>query len=478
MSHNERISRRLKHIGLVIAAQIGCLAVGLWVQHRYVYSTMYYVAENRAWDELAAAAAEVMDRVEDLDSSSGPSADSPMGRLANVISSHSFASGAQVTVVDNAWRVARDWPNITLQDNAPCRLGALLQLTAAPERSDLAPRGQTGVLQLPDGEHLVVARSLPDGAGHVMFHLPVAHLRSRTEAGLQSLPAVGWMSLIWTGALLSISAYMILSRVFEQQVREQQAAETKSLRRIQSLVRTRDAVMFGLAKLADSRDPETGDHLERISLYSYTLASLLRRHAKYADVVTANFVRTIGIGSVLHDIGKVGIDDDVLRKPGRLTDTERQHMQTHTVIGGECLRDIEQRLGSSNFLQTAREIAFSHHERWDGTGYPFGLAGEQIPLSARIVAIVDVYDALSSKRVYKDALPHAQCVQTIREGAGAHFDPELVVIWLESAGRFREIARRYVKDTEPVATADERPHDASAPRAEDRLVPALAFEER
>ena len=212
------------------------------------------------------------------------------------------------------------------------------------------------------------------------------------------------------------------------------------------MLRTRDAVIFGLAKLAESRDPETGDHLERISLYTTRLATALRPYPKYQRIVTPTFIRLLGISSVLHDIGKVGLEDTVLLKPGRLTEAERKQMQQHTLVAGDCLKEIEQRLGASNFLQTAREIALHHHERWDGTGYPTGLAGEAIPLVARIVSIADVYDALRSKRVYKDAFPHEDCVRAIRDGAGTQFDPHLVEVFLEIESEFGAIARRFANE--------------------------------
>ena len=211
-----------------------------------------------------------------------------------------------------------------------------------------------------------------------------------------------------------------------------------------------------MAKLADSRDPETGDHLERISTYSTALASCLRRNPKFRDQVTPSFVRIIGISSALHDIGKVGIEDSILKKAGSLTEGERQRMQLHTAIGGECLAEIEQRLGSSNFLQMAREIALAHHERWDGAGYPDGLSGKDIPLSARIVAITDVYDALSCKRVYKRAMAHSECVAIICSQSGKHFDPDIVEAWLSIESRFCEIALQYgVGLSEPAPTDSE-----------------------
>jgi HD-GYP domain-containing protein (c-di-GMP phosphodiesterase class II) len=161
------------------------------------------------------------------------------------------------------------------------------------------------------------------------------------------------------------------------------------------LVRTRNAVIFGLAKLAESRDNDTGEHLDRIRSYVEILSNDLSDH--FSDI-DAEFTRNLSLASSLHDIGKVGIPDSILLKPGRLTPEERSVMQIHTVIGGECLDAIHARLGNNPFMHMARQIAYYHHERWDGNGYPHQLKEEDIPLVARIVAVADVYDALTSKR--------------------------------------------------------------------------------
>ena len=250
------------------------------------------------------------------------------------------------------------------------------------------------------------------------------------------------IAFLWITTLQAVVAYLVLSRVRTEVSRKENLAVDESFRRRNDLVRTRDAVIFGLAKLAESRDPETGNHLERISLYSTQMAKALRHHPRYRDQVPVSFVKLIGISSALHDIGKVGIQDSVLLKPGKLTEQEMCQMQRHSEIGGRCVRDIELRLGGSNFLQMARQIALAHHERWDGSGYPNGLIGESIPLAARIVAIADVYDALTSKRVYKKAYSHERSVAMIREGAGSQFDAGLVDVFLRIQNEFRDIARR------------------------------------
>ncbi|MDO8605857.1 MAG: HD domain-containing phosphohydrolase [Phaeospirillum sp.] len=188
------------------------------------------------------------------------------------------------------------------------------------------------------------------------------------------------------------------------------------------------AAVQGLAKLAESRDPETGDHLVRMSLYSAFIAEDLGRRAAYRDIIDPGYVRALHRFAPMHDIGKVGIADRVLLKPGRLDDEERREMNKHPLIGAEVLRLCEQRmneLGRSVF-QIGIEIAESHHEKWDGSGYPNGLAGDAIPLSARIVAVADVFDALTSKRPYKDAFSVEKALDIIHMDVGTHFDAEVV----------------------------------------------------
>jgi len=273
-------------------------------------------------------------------------------------------------------------------------------------------------------------------------------------AMLQAQPLV----FVWICGLQSVVAYLLITRLNVEHAQRQEQSHEMLLKRAKELVRTRDAVIFGLAKLAESRDPDTGHHLERIALYSTRLATALRRQPRYRSIITANFVQMIGVSSALHDIGKVGVSDNVLLKSGKLTADERRHMQTHATLGGECIRQIEMRLGNSNFLSTAREIAFHHHERWDGAGYPAGLLGEAIPLAARIVAIVDVYDALITRRIYKDAFSHEMSIDMIRSEADKHFDPELVKVFLSIEGQFRVISDRFRE--EPRVDADlTRPTD-------------------
>lgn len=202
---------------------------------------------------------------------------------------------------------------------------------------------------------------------------------------------------------------------------------------------SRDLVIFSLAKLAEARDPETGAHLERIREYCRVLAQHLTHSPKHRRSLDGDFVQMLYMTSPLHDIGKVGIPDSILLKPGRLTPEEFEVMKKHAVIGGTTLEAAAAAHPTAKYLQIAREIAFTHHEKFDGTGYPYGLKGNAIPLCGRIVALSDVYDALTTSRVYKPAYSHDVAKNIILEGCGKHFDPEIVEAFQANEERFIEI---------------------------------------
>ncbi|HPH96391.1 MAG TPA: response regulator [Anaerolineaceae bacterium] len=203
------------------------------------------------------------------------------------------------------------------------------------------------------------------------------------------------------------------------------------------------ATIFALAKLAEYRDQETGFHLERVSAYCKLLSTHLSEQEKFRNLLTPIFIEHIVLASPLHDIGKVGISDLLLRKPGKLTDEEFNEMKRHTIFGAEALRVVDAQYPGNAFLKMGIEIAESHHEKWDGSGYPSNLAREQIPLSARILAVADVYDALTSQRIYKVAFSHQASCDIIRKNSGHHFDPDLVESFLAIEKEFQQIAERF-----------------------------------
>lgn len=280
--------------------------------------------------------------------------------------------------------------------------------------------------------------------------VPFASLPVRTEDN-----AVGVLNLVGTpGRVYSDQDVKILRCIATTA-----AVAIQSQRRRLRADSTRDAAMVGLAALAEWRDPETGDHLERLRAYARVLAEGLRSNPKYVRVIDRPFLESLSRSVPLHDIGKVGIPDHILRKPGKLTDEEFEIMKTHTEVGARVLAAVAARAGGDGFLQMARDIAYCHHEKWDGSGYPRGLAGDAIPLAARITAVADVYDALATDRVYRNAWPHAKVVEYVIANSGTHFDPDVIKVFVAHAEDFRRLQSEMsahqpcAEGPEPIAVA-------------------------
>ncbi|MFM8769537.1 MAG: two-component system response regulator [Rubrivivax sp.] len=205
-----------------------------------------------------------------------------------------------------------------------------------------------------------------------------------------------------------------------------------------------DVTILAMASLAETRDSDTGNHIRRTQYYVLELAHRLKDHPHFRGFLTKDNIELLFKSAPLHDIGKVGIPDRILLKPGRFEPEEMEIMKTHTTLGRDAIVHAESALSIQvDFLTMAKEIAYSHQEKWDGSGYPEGLSGDDIPISARLMAVADVYDALISRRVYKDGMPHEKAVNIILEGSGSHFDPDVVDAFMEAAEAFRDIARRY-----------------------------------
>ena len=215
-------------------------------------------------------------------------------------------------------------------------------------------------------------------------------------------------------------------------------------RRTRELEAVQDVTILALASLAETRDAETGKHILRTQRYVKVLAEKLRTHPRFSSFLTEQNIKTLFKSAPLHDIGKVGIPDRILLKPGRYEPHELEIMKNHTLLGRDAIQLAEDWLGAQvEFLTIAKEIALCHQEKWDGSGYPEALVGDCIPVSARLMAIADVYDALISRRVYKEPLSHEKAAQIIVEGRGSHFDPDMVDAFIEIQEAFREIAQLY-----------------------------------
>ncbi len=292
------------------------------------------------------------------------------------------------------------------------------------------------------GEIQVIAAAfLPELNAYVKVHQKASGIERTVDRLLSPiLPlclAVGFALVGFTTFLIT----NIMRRYDNRLATINEGLEDLVDQRTSALRKTRDAVVFGLAKLAESRDTDTGEHLDRIRLYVTILAAHLEKVGEQPR--GENYITMMALASSLHDIGKVGIPDHVLLKKGGFTPEERKIMEEHVKLGGDCLKAIGKQLGDDDFLQLARDIAYGHHEKWDGSGYPFGFAGTEIPYSARIVALADVYDALRSRRPYKEPMPHEKAKSIILEGRGTHFDPQVVDAFIHCEALFEEVAERY-----------------------------------
>ena len=250
-----------------------------------------------------------------------------------------------------------------------------------------------------------------------------------------------------------IKPVVVLSRVRNQLLvqrarnwlqNQNQALEAEIARRLRENEQIQAVSIRALAHLAETRDNETGNHIQRTQGYVRLLATRLAQQPRFAAIIDPSYIELLTRSAPLHDIGKVGIPDAILLKPGKLTPDEWTIMKTHTLLGSEAItlaeRDID---AAAEFLTPAKEIVRWHHERWDGSGYPDGLAGDAIPLSARIMALADVFDALISRRVYKDAIPFASVRKIIAEERGRQFDPDITDVFLANYAQFEAIALHY-----------------------------------
>ncbi|MEW6349179.1 MAG: HD domain-containing phosphohydrolase [Thermodesulfobacteriota bacterium] len=242
----------------------------------------------------------------------------------------------------------------------------------------------------------------------------------------------------------------VLRELVEERTRELREKGELLLKSYRRIKRIQGASIFALAKLAEYRDEETSFHLRRIQEYCRALTITLGRREQYRDLISEQYLEDLVECSLLHDIGKVGLPDSILLCPRKFVDDEYALMKQHAVLGGKTLEDAAIEAGEQSFLSMGRDVAYYHHERWDGQGYPFRLKGEEIPLAARIVALADVYDALTTKRRYKRPFTHEDALFEIIESRGQRFDPEIVDAFVEVEGLFREIRDKFSRKEEVV----------------------------
>ena len=352
---------------------------------------------------------------------------------------------------------------ILVVDDTPDNLAVMSQLLKGSYRVIVANNGERALklarafprpdlilldIMMPGMSGYDVIRALKaDSATH---HIPVIFLTAMSETedeqkGLD-LGAADYITK-------PISPPIVLARIRTQLenkamgdfLRDQNAyLESEVSRRTRELAAIQDVTIMAMASLAETRDSDTGNHIRRTQHYVRAMAKRLQTHPRFGFFLSDKTIDLLYKSAPLHDIGKVGIPDRILLKPGRFTPDEFEIMKTHTTLGRAAILAAERQLGMAvDFLSHAKDIAYYHQEKWDGSGYPEGLSGEAIPISARLMAVADVYDALISRRVYKEGMPHEKAVAIITQGRGNHFDPDMVDAFLELQDEFQGIAGRF-----------------------------------
>jgi putative two-component system response regulator len=351
---------------------------------------------------------------------------------------------------------------VLVVDDAPANLNLLAGLLNTSYRVKLAPSGPKALelarrappdlvlldVMMPDMDGYEVCRHLK--ADERTRHVPVIFLTAMQEPENEALGfEVGAADFIHK----PISPAIVQARVrthlqnktLQDMLRNHNARLSSELDdRMVQLDRLRESMLYVMISFAEFRDQETGNHVKRTQEYVRVLAAELWSRGRHLDVLSPQTIELIAKSAPLHDLGKVAIPDNILLKPGKLTADEFEVMKTHPVHGWEMLCRAAQRMGDdTDFLSYAMEIARSHHEKWDGSGYPDRLAGEAIPLSARLMAVADVYDALISQRPYKPPHSHDDARRYLIEGAGRHFDPEVVDVFVAIQQQFLDIASQW-----------------------------------
>jgi putative two-component system response regulator len=367
-------------------------------------------------------------------------------------------------------------PTILAVDDAPVNLSLITGLLKSHYRIKVANSGEKALrivhsdlppdlvlldVVMPDLDGIEVCRRLKDDPR--TRHIPVIFLTAMSKSederiGLEA-GAVDYITKPISPPILlaRVKTHLQLKAGADFLKDKNAYLESEVYRRTREVQAIQDVTILTMASLAETRDNETGNHIRRTQHYVKALAIKLRDHPRFAGYFTDHVIDLLFKSAPLHDIGKVGIPDKILLKPGKLTPEEFEIMKTHTTLGRDAIEQAERQLGTPvEFLKVAKEIAYAHQEKWDGSGYPEGLAGEGIPVSARLMAVADVYDALISRRVYKPAFPHERAVEMIADGRGRHFDPDITDAFMEIREEFHTIAKLFADSDSDIARQADR----------------------
>ena len=367
-------------------------------------------------------------------------------------------------------------PTILVVDDTPDNIDLLCAVLEHDYRTKIAVNGERA-LKIARGEAkpdlILLDIMMPGMSGYDVCKelkadpatrdIPIIFVTAMSEVADEqlglSLGAVDYITKPVSApiVLARIKTQLSMKRVQDFLRDQNQFLITEVELRTREIVALQDVTIHTMASLAETRDSETGNHIRRTAHYVKTLAEKLRTHPRFAAFLTDETIEMLFKSAPLHDIGKVGIPDRILLRPGRFEPYEMEIMKTHTTLGRDAIMAAERELGVEvGFLKYAKEIAYGHQEKWDGSGYPQGLAGDAIPISARLMAVADVYDALISRRVYKEGMSHEQAVAIITAGRGQHFDPDMVDAFLALQDEFIAIARRYADSDQDMAHKREK----------------------
>ena len=300
-------------------------------------------------------------------------------------------------------------------------------------------------INMPDMDGYDVIRQLKTNVN--TFHIPVIFLTALDDEDTEfeglSLGAVDYIIKPFSPLLLlkRIELHLLVESQKQELINYNNNLEKMVEEKVKTVIDLKNALLRTMAELVEHRDKDTGGHIDRTQKYVKVLIDAMRENKVYVDEVEGWDEQLVIQSSQLHDVGKISVSDSILLKPGKLTPEEFETMKRHAAFGCKIIEDIIANTYDSEFLSYAKHFAVSHHEKWDGTGYPNGLSGESIPLLGRLMAIADVYDALTTDRPYKEAFCHEKAVTIILEGRGAHFDPNLVDIFVKVADEFKNISQ-------------------------------------
>lgn len=429
---------------VILTLQAAILSVGLLVVFNDIRHRVAVRLQDRILEQNVKTAESLARTMDELDFGIAYCGSVGRERAQKMIEELSLPAGGFVCLLDEDDKIIchprlKQDPalcGVELRDMEVVRPNDAKTTIGADRETTIAGRAKF----LDKGTHFLASKYIPSMKARIVVQQPESGLLAFGEAvasgSMLRAAGLGAVALALTGLV----SYVLVRRHNLTLEGINRGLEHEVAKRVRESLAARHSIILGLAKLAESRDTDTGEHLDRISRYAEILARRLMTVHPHIDEV---WIENLKLASSLHDIGKVGVPDQVLLKPGRLTPEERLLIEKHPGIGADTLISLREKLGTDELLAMSIEVARSHHEKWDGTGYPDKVRGAAIPLSARIVALADVYDALTSERVYKAAMTHAQASEIILNGSATHFDPDVVYAFELAGDEFAAVREQF-----------------------------------